>query len=426
MNAPLATGARKAALAFIFVTVLIDVLAFGVIIPVLPHLVQQFVGGDTSTAAYWTGVFAFAFSLVQFFSAPVQGALADRYGRRPVILVSCLGLGLDFMLMALAPNLAWLFVGRIISAATSASFTTANAYIADVTTPEQRAKSYGMIGAAFGLGFIVGPLVGGVLGDIDHRLPFWFSAGLALLNFCYGLFVLPESLPREKRTAAFDWHHAKPMGGVKMLARYPRIWGLVAVVFIANFAHYVYPSVFVLFADAAYGWKEKQAGYVLAVVGVLGVIVNVVLVGRLVKALGERRALLLGLACGTVGFVVYGLASTGWMFLVGLPISALWAIAAPATQALITRQVPADAQGRIQGSMSSLVSLAGIVAPALFAGAFGFFIGPHAPVRLPGVAFLLAAALLAVAAFVAWRYTDAAHLPAGQPAIDPDAAADTP
>ena len=411
MNASIPHGARQAALIFIFITVLIDVLAFGVIIPVLPHLVQEFVGGDTSTAAYWTGLFAFAFSLVQFFSAPIQGALSDRYGRRPVILVSCLGLGLDFVFMALAPNLAWLFVGRIISAATSASFTTANAYIADVTAPEQRAKSFGMIGAAFGLGFIVGPLVGGVLGDIDHRLPFWFAAGLALLNFCYGLFVLPESLPEEKRTPAFDWTHAKPMGGVKMLREYPQIWGLVAVVFIANFAHYVYPSTFVLFADAAYGWKEKQAGYVLAVVGVLSVIVNVLLIGRVVKALGERRALMFGLACGTLGFLVYGLAGTGWMFMLGLPISALWAIAAPATQALITRQVPADAQGRIQGSMSSLVSLAGIFAPAVFAGAFGFFIGPHAPVHLPGVAFLIAALMLAIAAFVAWRFTDAAHLP---------------
>lgn len=412
MNASTAPVARKAALAFIFVTVLIDVIAFGVIIPVLPHLVQQFVGGDTSVAAYWTGVFAFAFSLVQFFSAPIQGALSDRYGRRPVILLSCLGLGLDFVLMALAPSLAWLFVGRILSAITSASFTTANAYIADVVPPEQRARSYGMIGAAFGLGFIVGPLIGGVLGDINHRLPFWCAAGLALLNFLYGLFVLPESHPPERRARTFDWQHAKPLGGVKMLREYPRIWALVAVVFIANFAHYVYPSTFVLFADAAYGWKEKQAGYVLALVGVLSVIVNVAVVGRLVKALGERRAVLLGLACGTLGFVVYGLAGSGWMFLAGLPISALWAVAAPATMALITRQVPAEVQGRIQGSLSSLVSLAGIFAPALFAGAFGFFIGPSAPVHLPGVAFLLAAALLAIAAVVAWRYTDAAHLPA--------------
>ena len=410
MNASTAPAARKAALAFIFITVLIDVIAFGVIIPVLPHLVQQFVGGDTSVAAYWTGVFAFAFSLVQFFSAPIQGALSDRYGRRPVILLSCLGLGLDFVLMALAPSLAWLFVGRIISAVTSASFTTANAYIADVVPAERRAKSYGMIGAAFGLGFIVGPLIGGVLGDIDHRLPFWCAASLALLNFLYGLFVLPESHPVERRSKAFDWKHAKPMGGVKMLREYPHIWGLVAVVFLANFAHYVYPSTFVLFADAAYGWKEKQAGYVLAVVGVLSVIVNVMVVGRMVKALGERRAMMLGLACGTAGFVVYGLAGSGWLFLLGLPISALWAVAAPATMALVTQQVPAEVQGRIQGSLSSLVSLAGIVAPALFAGAFGFFIGPGAPVRLPGVSFLLAALLLGIAALVAWRYTDAAHL----------------
>ena len=410
MNASTAPAARKAALAFIFITVLIDVIAFGVIIPVLPHLVQQFVGGDTSVAAYWTGVFAFAFSLVQFFSAPIQGALSDRYGRRPVILLSCLGLGLDFVLMALAPSLAWLFVGRIISAVTSASFTTANAYIADVVPAEQRAKSYGMIGAAFGLGFIVGPLIGGVLGDIDHRLPFWCAASLALLNFLYGLFVLPESHPVERRSKAFDWRHAKPMGGVKMLREYPHIWGLVAVVFLANFAHYVYPSTFVLFADAAYGWKEKQAGYVLAVVGVLSVIVNVMVVGRMVKALGERRAMMLGLACGTVGFVVYGLAGSGWLFLLGLPISALWAVAAPATMALVTQQVPADVQGRIKGSLSSLVSLAGIFAPALFAGAFGFFIGPSAPVHLPGVSFLLAALLLGIAALVAWRYTDAAHL----------------
>lgn len=410
MNSSITGKRRQAALIFIFITVLIDVLAFGVIIPVLPHLVEQMVGGDLSVASYWTGVFAFAFAAVQFFAAPVQGALADRFGRRPVILISCLGLGVDFVFMALAPTLGWLFVGRIVSAATSASFTIANAYIADVTPPESRAKSFGLIGAAFGLGFIVGPLVGGVLGDVDPRLPFWFAAGLALLNFAYGLFVLPESLPKEKRAPAFDWSHAKPMGGVKLLREYPRIWGLVAVVFIANFAHYVYPSTFVLFADAAYGWKEKQAGYVLAVVGALGVVVNVALIGRLVKALGERRALLLGLACGTLGFLVYGMASKGWMFLLGLPISALWAIAAPATQALITRQVPAEMQGRIQGSLSSLVSLAGIFAPAVFAGAFGFFIGPHAPLHLPGVAFLIAAALLAVAGFVAWRYARPATL----------------
>lgn len=396
---------------------LIDVLAFGVIIPVLPHLVESFVGGDTSTAAYWVGIFGTAFAVVQFFSAPVQGALSDRFGRRPVILLSCLGLGVDFIFMALAPNLAWLFVGRLISAATSASFTTANAYIADITTPENRAKSFGMIGAAFGLGFIVGPVIGGLLGDIDHRLPFWFSAALALINFAYGVFVLPESLPKERRSPTFDWAHAKPMGSVHLLRNYPQIWGLVALVFLANFAHYVYPSTFVLFADESFGWKEKEAGYVLAAVGVLSVIVNAVLVGKLVKRLGERRAILFGLCCGVVGFVIYGFAGAGWIFMLGLPISALWAIAAPATQALITRQVGPEVQGRIQGALSSLVSLAGIAAPAVFAGSFGYFIGPRAPMHLPGIAFLIAAALLACAVVVAWRF---ARVPAAEINAVPD------
>lgn len=404
MNTPIVGARRQAALIFIFITVLIDVLAFGVIIPVLPHLVQQFVGGDKSQAAYWVGGFSTAFAIVQFFSAPIQGALSDRYGRRPVILLSCLGLGVDFIFMALAPSLAWLFVGRLISAATSASFTTANAYIADVTTAENRAKGFGMLGAAFGLGFIIGPLIGGQLGAISPRLPFWFSAGLALLNFAYGLFVLPESLPEARRSKMFDWAHAKPMGSVHLLRNYPQIWGLVALVFIANFAHYVYPSTFVLFADVSFGWKEKEAGYVLAAVGVLSVIVNAVLIGWLVKRVGERRAILFGLSCGVIGFLIYGFAGSGWVFLAGLPISALWAIAAPSTQALITQQVGPEVQGRIQGALSSLVSLAGIVAPALFAGSFGYFIGPHAPVHLPGIAFLIAAALLACGVVVAWRY----------------------
>ena len=418
MTTSVAPGARKAALAFIFITVLIDVLAFGVIIPVLPHLVQQMVGGDISTAAWWVGGFGVAFSLIQFVCSPIQGTLSDRYGRRPVILLSCLGLGLDFIFMALAPTLAWLFVGRIISAATSASFTTANAYIADVTTHEDRAKAFGMIGAAFGLGFIVGPLVGGVLGDIDLRLPFWFAAGLALLNFCYGLLVLPESLPVEKRTTRFDWSHANPVGSLKLLRSYPQVFGLAAVIFIANLAHYVYPSIFVLFADYSYGWGQKEVGYVLALVGVLSVIVNVALVGRLVKAMGERRAVLLGLGCGAVGFAVYGLAGQGWIFLLGLPISALWAVAAPATQSLITRQVGADIQGRIQGALTSLVSLAGIAGPAIFAGSFGWFVSDAAPVKLPGIPFLIAALLLVVAWLVTLRVTDAAHMPP-KPGADP-------
>ena len=405
MTAPLQQPrVRRAALAFIFVTVLVDVLAFGVIIPVLPHLVQQFVGGRIDTAAYWIGAFGVMFALIQFVTAPIQGTLSDRYGRRPVILLSCLGLGLDFIFMALAPSLAWLFVGRIISAMTSASFTTANAYIADVTPPEQRAKSYGMIGAAFGVGFIIGPLIGGWLGEIGLRWPFWFSAGLALLNFAYGLFVLPESLPPERRTIRFDWAHANPLGAIKLLRSYPQVFGLAAVVFIANLAHYVYPSVFVLFADYAYHWGQKEVGYVLALVGVLNVIVNVALVGWVVKRFGERRALLASLACGAIGFAIYGMADSGWIFLLGLPVSALWAISSPATQALITRQVGADVQGRIQGALMSLVSMAGIVGPAIFAGSFGYFIGDSAPIHLPGAPWFIAGLLLGVAVLIAWRH----------------------
>lgn len=406
-------GARRAALAFIFVTILIDVLAFGLIIPVLPHLVQEFVGGQEHVASYWIAVFGTVFAAIQFVTSPIQGALSDRFGRRPVILLSCLGLGLDFVFMALAPSLAWLFVGRVISAITSASFTTANAYVADVVPPEQRAKSYGMIGAAFGLGFIVGPMMGGVLGDIDPRLPFWGAGVLALLNFLYGLFVLPESLPPERRAARFEWRQAHPVGALRLLRAYPQVLGLAAVVFLANLAHYVYPSTFVLFADVRFDWMEREVGFVLGLVGVLSVIVNAVLVGRLVPRLGERRTLLFGLSCGVAGFLAYAFAAQPWMFLAGMPIAALWALAQPATQALITRQVGPEVQGRIQGALMSLVSMAGILGPALFAGSFGWFIGPHAPVRFPGIAFLIAAVLLACGLLIAWRY---ARMPAAAPA----------
>lgn len=416
MNA-LAPQARKAALAFIFVTVLIDILAFGLIIPVLPHLVQQFVGGDIAEASLWVGVFGTMFALIQFVTSPIQGTLSDRYGRRPVILLSCLGLGLDFIFMALAPTLAWLFVGRIISAMTSASFTTANAYIADVTPPDKRAQAFGMIGAAFGLGFIIGPVIGGWLGGIDLRLPFWGAAILALCNFAYGWFVLPESLMPDKRTPRFDWKHANPLGSLALLKSYPQVFGLAAVVLLINLAHYVYPSVFVLYADYRYHWGPEAVGWVLAVVGVFSVIVNALVVKRVVGAFGERRTLLIGLMCGTVGFAIYGLAPTGYWFLAGIPVMALWALSMPATQALVTRQVGPSAQGRIQGALTSLVSFAGIIGPALYTGVFAVFIGADAPVHAPGAPFLLACAMLMAAGLVAWRFARVPERPA-------DAAAD--
>ncbi len=394
-------GPRRAALAFIFVTVLIDILSFGLIIPVLPHLVKEFVGGAIDNAAWWVGVFGTLFALIQFVSAPIQGALSDRYGRRPVILISSFGLGVDFIFMALASSLPWLLVGRIVSAITSASFTTANAYLADVTPPERRAQSFGLLGAAFGVGFIIGPVLGGWLGGIDLRLPFWFAAGLALVNFCYGWFVLPESLAPALRSKRFDWKHANPIGSLALLRRYPQVLPLAAVIFLFNLAHYVYPSVFVLYADHRYAWGPQQVGWVLAMVGVFSVIVQVGLIKPVVKALGEKRTVIAGSLFGMLGFAWYGFAPTGMLFLAGIPVMALWGLASPATQALITRQVGPEVQGRIQGALMSLTSLAGIVGPALFAGTFAWFVGEQAPLALPGAPFLVASALLLVALTVA-------------------------
>ena len=404
MTSTPAPEARRAALVFIFITVLIDILAFGLIIPVLPHLVEQFVGGDTRTAAWWVGIFGTVFAAIQFFSAPIQGALSDRFGRRPVILLSCLGLGLDFVFMALAPTLMWLFVGRVISAITSASFTTANAYIADVTPPEKRAGAFGMIGMAFGLGFIVGPMLGGWLGHFDLRWPFWAAAALALCNFLYGLLVLPESLPPERRSARFEWKQAHPVGALRLIGQYPQLYALAAVVLLSNLAHYVYPSVFVLYADYRYGWGPMAVGQVLAVVGVCSALVQGLLVRRVVPKFGEANTLVLGLVAGTMGFAAYGLAPLGWMFLAAIPVMALWGLAGPAAQALITREVGADVQGRIQGAMASLISLAGIVGPTLYTGAFAAFIGAKAPVELPGMPWYIASALLATAlALAVWH-----------------------
>src|SRR5690349_4248307 len=246
---PEAPARRRAALIFIFVTVLIDILSFGIIIPVLPHLVEQLAGGGVAKAAMWVGVFGTLFAAIQFACAPIQGALSDRFGRRPVILLSNLGIGVDFLFMALVNTLPLLLIGRCISGMTAASFTTANAYIADVTPPEKRAGAFGMLGAAFGIGFVIGPALGGFLGGIDLRLPFWASSGLALANFCYGYFILPESLPPEQRSPKFDWSHANPLGSLVLLKRYPQVFGLAAVVLLVNSAHYVLPSVFVLYAD---------------------------------------------------------------------------------------------------------------------------------------------------------------------------------
>src|ERR1700689_4660452 len=298
------------ALAFIFVTVLIDMLAFGMIIPVLPILVQTFVGGNAAHGAEMYGVFGTAWALMQLIFSPVQGSLSDRFGRRPVILISCAGLGLDFILMALAPNLWWLLVGRVISGITAASFSTAGAYISDVTPPEKRAASFGIIGAAFGVGFVLGPALGGLLGAVSPRLPFWASAFMALAHGCWGLFVLPESLPKEKRVP-FSWRTAHPLGALKLLRSHPMLSGLAVGVFLLNLAHAVLPSPTVLYMHYRYAWNTRDVGLLLAGVGVCSLIVQGFLVKPAVRWLKERRAMALGLTCGAIGFAIYGLAPTG-------------------------------------------------------------------------------------------------------------------
>jgi DHA1 family tetracycline resistance protein-like MFS transporter len=404
MNAAAPVGGRRAALAFIFITIVLDMFALGMIIPVLPHLIEDFLGGDTAGAAKVYGVFGTVWALMQFFSMPVIGALSDRFGRRRVILLSNLGLGLDYVLMALAPNLAWLFVGRVISGITAASVSTGMAYIADVTPPEKRAAAFGRVGIAFGLGFVLGPALGGLLGSVDPRLPFWVAAGLSLANAMYGLFILPESLPREKRRA-FEWRRANPLGSLRLLRSHPELSGMAVVMFLSNLAHAALPATFVLYAGYRYGWDARDVGLVLASVGICSAIVQGAVVGPAVRRLGERRVLLAGLTCGAVGFFAYGLAPTGMLFLAAVPVVALWGLASPAAQGLMTRHIGPTEQGALQGAAGSVMGIATMIGPWLFAATFAYFIGEGTRWHLPGAAFMLAALLLALGAVVAARIT---------------------
>ena len=418
---PPARPHRNAAVLFVFVTVAIDMLAFGIIIPVLPHLIVELIGGSIARAAVWSSGFGTLFMLTQFVCSPIQGALSDRFGRRTVILISSFGLGVDFIVMALAPVLWLLFVGRAVSGICAASFSTANAYIADITPREKRAAAFGMLGGAFAIGFIVGPALGGFLGHLWIRLPFWVAAGLSLLNFCYGFFVLPESLPKERRGAHFDWHHANPIGSLVLLRRYPQVLALAAVVFLLALAQFSLNSTYVLYTDYRYGWGPQIVGYTLGIVGLCTGIVQAVLVRRLMPRLGERRMMLTGVALLIFGYVVFGLAPTGWTFLAGIPFLCLGGLAGPPAQSMITHQVGPTEQGRLQGALSSLQSLAGIFGPALFANVFALFIGSHAPThRLPGAAFVLAAAVALAALLLTARATR--NVPVQRPVAESKAA----
>ncbi len=387
-----ATQPRKAEVIIIFVTVLLDVLSLGVTIPVLPQLIKSFVNDDFTQASRYYGLFVTVWAMMQFIFSPILGALSDRFGRRRVILLSCTGLGLDYILMAMAPNLSWLFIGRVISGITAASFSAAAAYIADVTPPEKRAASYGMFGAAWGLGFVIGPALGGILGQYDLRFPFWVAAGLTLLNAAYGFFILPESLP-EKNRSSFSLRKANPLGSLKLLRSHPQLLGLAGILFLYQLAHQVFQSVFVLYADYRYGWNERTVGLTLMSVGLMGVLVQGFLVRRTAAKLGERKMLFIALTFGAVGYLIYGVAQTGWVFWCAIPVFSLVGYFTASIQGLMTRRVNASEQGRLQGANSSLMGISGMLGPYLFTNVFAFAIAKNTGFDFPGLPFAVAALL---------------------------------
>jgi len=386
----------RAAIGFILTTITLDILAMGVVVPVLPPLIQSFTHGNAAAAAHMVGIFATAWALMQFIFSPVQGALSDRFGRRPVILLSNLGLGLDYLLMAMAPSLGWLFAGRVISGITAASFSSASAYITDISPPERRAGRFGLISVAFGFGFVVGPVLGGLLGSVNPRLPFWLAGGLSLANFLFGALVLPESLPPENR-APWRWRRASPIGALHMLWTRPGLPGLSLIYFLGLVAQNVLPTLCVLYALNRYGVSLHQVSWMLGAMGISSALVGGVLTARVVRRIGEHCTLLAGLGCGVAAFAMMGWAPEWRLFMLAIPVLSLRGLADPALTALMTRCVGADEQGRLQGANSSLLGIAGLVAPSLYAESFAYFATAHHGFAIPGAPFLIAAMLLALA-----------------------------
>lgn len=382
-----ALNRHRPAIAFVLVTAALDVMAMGLVIPVLPILIEEF-AGSVSTAGWWNGVMVALWALMQFVFSPIIGSLSDRFGRRPVILISIFGLAVDWVLMALAPNLWWLAVGRIIGGITSSSFTAVYAYLADIIPPEGRAKAYGLVGAAFSAGFIAGPALGGVLGEWGPRTPFWVAAALSGLAFLYGLFVLPESLPKERRMA-FAWSRANPLGAFRLLRRHAELAGLAWVYFMLYFAHHVFSAVFVLYAAHRYGFGPLETGLLLAFAGLLEMLVQIFLVGRVSARLGDRRTMVVGLVLGAFGILGMGLAPTGWLFIAALVPNALWSLALPTIQSLMTRLVSEREQGQLQGANNSVASVAGVISPLFFGAVYGVSV-----VAMPGLVFVIAAVVL--------------------------------
>lgn len=388
---------------FILVTLFIDILGIGIVIPVLPELVKELVGSETQIAGIYVGVIGASYSLMQFLFAPIMGALSDRFGRRPIILASLFGLGIDFLIQGMAPTIAWLFLGRVMAGIMGGSFTTANAYIADVSTPETRARNFGMMGVMFGLGFMFGPAMGGLLGHVNLRLPFFVSAGLALVNCVYGYFVLPESLPPEKR-GSFSLAKANPFRTIAQLKSYPLVAGLTAAFVCMSLAHRGLENVWVLYTGFRFDWNEWTNGKALALVGLTAMIVQGGLIRPATRRFGERKVVVFGLVVSAITFVCYGLANQGWMMPCIIIFGSLGGLTQPALQSIVAGSVDASEQGKVQGALVSLISLTNIIAPLVFtAGLFSYFASDRAVVQIPGAPFLVGSVLLVFALNIVQR-----------------------
>lgn len=396
------TKTNNSALVFIFITLLIDVIGIGIIIPVLPALIQEVNGGSISEASVVGGNLIAAFSVMQFIFSPILGNLSDQYGRRPILLVSLFGFVLDYLFMAVAPTLTMLFIGRIIAGIMGASFTTASAYIADISTPEKRAQNFGLIGAAFGLGFIIGPALGGVLGDIGTRVPFYGAAILTLLNWLYGYFILPESLSQENRRK-FDWKRANPLGSLQHLTKFPVILGLVSSLVVIYIASHATQSTWNFFTIERFAWDNKMVGYSLTVVGILVALVQGVLIRWINPKLGNEKSVYLGIALYCIGFFLFAFANEEWMMFVFLIPYCLGGIAGPALQGIMSSQVPDNEQGELQGALTSLISITSIIGPLLMTKVFSFFTKKESVMYFPGAAFFLAGVMTVISGFLAYN-----------------------
>jgi MFS transporter, DHA1 family, tetracycline resistance protein len=394
--------ANRHALAFIFITMLVDTIGLGIIIPVTPKLITELTGEGMSEAARWGGWLFFVYALMQFFCAPAIGNLSDRFGRRPVLIASLAMLGVDYLITALAPTIFWLFVARFLSGIAGAAYPTANAYIADVSPPEKRAANFGLVGAAFGIGFVIGPAVGGVLGQYGARLPFYFSAGIAFCNALYGFFVLKESLPLDSRRK-FELWRANPLGALLVLRRFPAMLGLFGVLVLMRLAHDANPVIWTYYTMLKFNWSPAQVGYSLMVVGAMLALVFSLLTRIIVPRIGETRAVYLGLACGTIGFMGYAFAAHGWELYSWMAVWVLMGLSGPSLNAIMSKQVGPGEQGELQGALASLGSLTSVAAPPLLSNLFGYFTSVEAPIYFPGSAFFAASLFLASAALVfAW------------------------